>query len=76
VAALVVSKFGVPDPAHPGGLTMDPAAVERALTGSAREAACPVTPAPTAPCEGSPSFNGYYGNGVVDAVAALGPPAG
>jgi subtilisin family serine protease len=76
VAALVVSKFGVPDPAHPGGLTMDPAAVERALTGSAREAACPVTPAPTAPCEGSPSFNGYYGNGVVDAVAALGPAAG
>jgi subtilisin family serine protease len=71
VAALVVSRRGVPDPQHPGGLTMAPAEVERALVESAHETACPVTPAPTAPCEGSPSFNGYYGNGVVDAVAAL-----
>jgi subtilisin family serine protease len=71
VAALVVSRRGVPDPQHPGGLTMAPAEVERALVESAHETACPVTPAPTAPCEGSPGFNGYYGNGVVDAVAAL-----
>jgi subtilisin family serine protease len=75
VAALVVSKYGLPDPAHPGGLTMDPAAVERALTGSAHETACPVTALPTAPCEGSASFNGYYGTGIVDAVAALDQPA-
>jgi subtilisin family serine protease len=71
VAALVVSQHGVPDPRHPGGLTMDPDAVERALTGSAHETACPVNALPTAPCEGSASFNGYYGNGIVDAVAAL-----
>jgi subtilisin family serine protease len=75
VAALVVSQHGVPDPRHPGGLTMDPDAVERALTGSAHEIACPITALPTAPCEGSASFNGYYGNGVVDALAALDRPA-
>jgi subtilisin family serine protease len=75
VAALVVSKNGVPDPAHPGGLTMAPDAVERALVASAHETACPVPALPTAPCEGSPSFNGYYGNGIVDAVAALNQPA-
>ncbi|HLU59427.1 MAG TPA: S8 family serine peptidase [Pseudonocardia sp.] len=71
VAALVVSRHGVPDPQHPGGLTMAPAEVERALVASAHETACPATPAPSAPCEGSPGFNGYYGNGIVDAVAAL-----
>jgi subtilisin family serine protease len=76
VAALVVSRHGRPDPLHPGGLTMDPAAVERALVGSARETACPVAPAPTAPCEGSAGFNGYYGNGIVDAAAALEQPVG
>jgi subtilisin family serine protease len=71
VAALVVSRHGVPDPQHPGGVTMAPDAVERALTGSAHETACPITALPTAPCEGSASFNGYYGNGIVDAMAAL-----
>jgi subtilisin family serine protease len=75
VAALVVSKNGVPDPAHPGGLTMAPDAVERALVASAHETACPVPAPPTAPCEGQASFNGYYGNGIVDAVAALEQPA-
>jgi subtilisin family serine protease len=74
VAALVVSRHGVPDPAHPGGLTMDPAAVERALVASAHETACPVPALPTAYCEGSPSFNGHYGNGIVDAAAALNQP--
>jgi len=76
VAALVVSQHGVPDPQHPSGLTMDPDAVERALTGSARETACPVVPTPTAPCEGTAGFNGYYGNGILDAAAALEQPAG
>jgi subtilisin family serine protease len=71
VAALVVSRFGVPDPQHPGGLTLAPDEVERRLVGSAHETACPITALPTAPCEGSASFNGYYGNGIVDAVAAV-----
>jgi subtilisin family serine protease len=71
VAALVVSRGGVSDQQHPGGLTMAPDEVERALVESARETACPVAAPPTVPCEGSPAFNGYYGNGIVDAVAAL-----
>jgi subtilisin family serine protease len=75
VAALVVSRHGVPDPQHPGGLTMDPDAVEQALIGSAHATACPATPRPTVPCEGTPEFNGYYGNGVVDALAALEQPS-
>jgi subtilisin family serine protease len=71
VAALVVSRRGVPDPQRPGGLTMAPDEVERALVESAHETGCPVAAPPTTPCEGSPAFNGYYGNGIVDAVAAL-----
>jgi subtilisin family serine protease len=71
VAALVVSRRAEADPQHPMQLTMAPEAVERALVGSARETACPVPPVPTAPCEGSASFNGHYGHGIVDAVAAL-----
>ena len=35
VAALIVSEFGVPDPAHPGGLTMRPSAVQNRLEGTA-----------------------------------------
>jgi len=76
IAALVVSQHGEADPQHPGQLTMAPDAVERALTGSAHETACPITALPTAPCEGSASFNGYYGNGIVDAAAALDQTAG
>jgi subtilisin family serine protease len=71
VAALVVSRRGVPDPQRPGGLTMAPDEVERVLVESAHETGCPVATPPTTPCEGSPAFNGYYGNGIVDAVAAL-----
>jgi subtilisin family serine protease len=71
VAALVVSQRGVADPQHPMQLTMAPDEVERALTASARKSACPVPALPTAPCDGQASFNGHYGHGIVDAVAAL-----
>jgi subtilisin family serine protease len=40
VAALIVSRYGTPDAVH-GGLTLDPAFVERRLTGSATPTACP-----------------------------------
>jgi subtilisin family serine protease len=86
VAALVVSAFGTPDPRHPENLFMPPAAVERVLLASAAERACP---APVvsyaaegrsaefdAPCEGGPGFNGHYGHGVVDALAAVTGPDG
>jgi subtilisin family serine protease len=71
VAALVVSRRGVADPLHPTQLTMAPDEVERVLTASARQTACAVPALPTAPCEGLADFNGHYGHGIVDAVAAL-----
>jgi subtilisin family serine protease len=82
VAALIVSQFGVPDPLHPGGLTMRPGAVQKRLEGTARDHACPHPrlfhyPDPDLPpefdayCKGSPEFNGFYGNGIVDALAAV-----
>jgi subtilisin family serine protease len=82
VAALIVSEFGVPDPAHPGGLTMKPGAVQNRLEGTATDHACPKPrlfhyPDPDLPpefdayCEGPPAFNGFYGHGIVDALAAV-----
>jgi subtilisin family serine protease len=81
VVALIVSEFGEPDPQHPGTLTMDPDDVERVLLDSATEKACPAPvvsytregrPAEfDAPCEGDTSFNGHYGRGVLDALAAV-----
>jgi subtilisin family serine protease len=81
VVALIVSEFGHPDPQHPGTLTMNPDEVERVLLDSATEKACPAPvvsytregrPAEfDAPCDGNTSFNGHYGRGVLDALAAV-----
>ena len=81
VAALVVSQHGTDDPAHPGHLTMPPDDVERAIAGSAAAHACPAPvtsyaregrPAEfDAACEGDEAFNGFYGDGIVDALAAV-----
>jgi lantibiotic leader peptide-processing serine protease len=81
VAALIVSKYGHRDRAH-GGLTMSPNAVETILAGTATQHACPVPatvdytivgrPASwNATCAGSPSFNDFYGHGIVNALAAV-----
>jgi subtilisin family serine protease len=72
VAALLVSQHGVPDPQHPGQLTLSPVTVEEALVASATPVACPATTQPDAPCEGLPDFNGHFGHGIVDALGALG----
>ena len=81
VAALIVSQFGTPDAAH-GGLTMSPAAVRAKLRDSATNQPCP-TPATVdytvvgrpasfnATCEGSLEYNGFYGDGIVNALAAV-----
>ena len=79
VAALIVSEFG--SRRHHGGITMDPAKVERILEESATDVACPNPPlvdytpngsdGVTALCEGTPDVNGFYGNGIVDALAAV-----
>ena len=81
VAALIVSRYGKADKAN-GGLTMNPSAVADKLRESASEHACP-TPATVdytivgrpadwnATCTGTASFNDFYGNGIVNALAAV-----
>ena len=81
VAALIVSQFGHRD-GRRGGLTLDPRKTERILLGSAAAHACPTPPLQSyqregrsaefdALCEGSTEFNGFYGDGIVDAYAAV-----
>lgn len=83
VAALIVSQYGRPQLG--GRWTMDPDAVERILKRSARDHACPeprlqtyivgatpvYNPIYNATCEGGPDFNGFYGEGIVDALRAV-----
>jgi subtilisin family serine protease len=81
VAALVVSAHGHRDQRH-GGLTLDPDATERILKATAEDTPCPTPPLQTytsegrdpsfnALCEGTLEHNGFYGFGVVDALAAV-----
>jgi subtilisin family serine protease len=77
VAALIVGRYG--HGSRGGGVTADPRTVERVLEGTATDTACPapVYDYPdqddsfTAACEGTPRFNGWYGDGIVDALAAV-----
>jgi subtilisin family serine protease len=81
VASLIVSRFGGRDRFR-GGLTLAPWKVERQLTRTAAEHACPDPPLVTyvpvgrpaefdALCVGTEDFNGFYGHGIVDAYAAV-----
>jgi subtilisin family serine protease len=83
VAALIVSEYGSKDRRH-GGLRLDPAVTERVLRRTATDTACPdprefhypepasATPQYTAYCDGPKSDNGFYGDGIVNAQAAVG----
>jgi lantibiotic leader peptide-processing serine protease len=82
VAALIVSQYGTTDLVH-GGLTMDPAAVREILRETATDTACPTPPLVdytlvgrpaswNALCEGTAEYNGFYGDGIVNALAAVG----
>ena len=82
VAALIVSRFGFPDFAHPGTKTLNPNIVEFLLTRTAAEHACPTPPLQSyanegrpaefdALCEGDAHFNGFYGFGIVNALNAV-----
>jgi subtilisin family serine protease len=82
VAALIVSARGHRD-AQLGGLTMDPAEVRSILRATATDHACPVPatidytlvgrPAEfNAVCTGTTDFNSIWGDGIVDALAAVG----
>lgn len=76
-----MSEFGRRDPRHRDNLTMSPRSVERVLVGSAAEKACPApvlsyarqgrSPEFDAPWEGTTKLNGHYGDGIVDALAAV-----
>ncbi len=80
VAALIVSEFGKGQ-RHGSGRTMDPAKVERILRDSATDVACPAPvisyinvgrPASfDAPCVGTAERNSIYGDGIVNALAAV-----
>jgi subtilisin family serine protease len=79
VAALIVSEYG----RYSGGsVSMRPASVRSVLEGTAFEIPCPEPRTVdyldegqnetfTATCEGDLEFNGFYGNGAVDAWAAV-----
>jgi subtilisin family serine protease len=79
VAALVVARYGQRDAAH-GGVTLPPDRVQQILEATATHRPCPAQnpfaypglPADfTATCEGPPGRNGFFGAGVVDALAAV-----
>jgi hypothetical protein len=79
VAAIIVAQIGRRDRAH-GGLMLDPDTVERILRRTATDTPCPAQEpftypdnppgVPPAFCEGTPAFNGFYGDGIVNALAA------
>ncbi|OJF13227.1 S8 family serine peptidase [Couchioplanes caeruleus] len=81
VAALIASRYGTRD-ATRGGMSMDPAALERRLYETATKRSCPSPRLRTytregrsaeynAYCSGDSSFNGFYGYGIVDAYASV-----
>jgi subtilisin family serine protease len=83
VAALIVSEYGTKDRKH-GGLGLDPKTTEKILRRTATDTACPeprlfhypepasATPQYDAFCAGPKSNNGFYGDGIVNALAAVG----
>jgi subtilisin family serine protease len=79
VTAVIVSEFGK---FKGGNASMDPDKVQRVLEGTAFATPCPVPrtveylnegrdASYTATCAGGTEFNGFYGNGIVDAWAAV-----
>lgn len=78
VAALIVGRYGKKDRAH-GGLKLDARTTERILLKTATDTPCPASPYAypgrpaefTATCTGSPRENTFYGEGTVDALAAV-----
>jgi lantibiotic leader peptide-processing serine protease len=81
VAALIVAEYGHRD-RREGGLKLNPDRVEKILRRTATDTPCPEPrlfdyPEPasgdqfTAFCDGPPSDNGFYGDGIVNALAAV-----
>jgi subtilisin family serine protease len=83
VAALVISQYG--NRGRDNTPAMSPERVEHVLLSTARAHPCPTprlvsyadvgrTPDWDAYCDGDTSFNGFYGHGIVDALAAVSLP--
>ena len=83
VAALIIERHGASAP--DGGRALDPAEVGRILAATATDHPCPTAgfedytdegapPEFNAVCAGTSEFNGLYGEGIVDAVAAVATP--
>jgi lantibiotic leader peptide-processing serine protease len=80
VAALIVAEYGRRDRSNPG-LTLNPDRTERILKRTATDTPCPAqnpftypdNPAGVGPalCEGNAAFNGFYGEGIVNADRAV-----
>jgi subtilisin family serine protease len=80
VAALIVAQFGTTDAAH-GGVTLPASQVERILRSTAVDKPCPeprlfhypfdAAGDFDATCEGDAAFNGFYGDGIINALRAL-----
>ncbi len=78
VAALAVGAHGH-RARRGGGLELNPWRTERVLERTASETACPAPvydypdrpDAYTSNCDGTARFNGWYGHGIVDALAAV-----
>lgn len=75
----IVSEYGK---ARRGEFGLGPDAVQRVLEGTAADIACPVPRTVdyldegrsddyTETCTGTPSFNGFYGHGAVDAWSTV-----
>jgi subtilisin family serine protease len=78
VAALIVSRFG--RPTFRGGLGLDPDTVESIMKRTATDHPCPTPPTIvypdrgpefTATCTGTTANNSIWGEGIVDALAAV-----
>lgn len=80
VAALIVSRYGKQH--GKAGFGLDAERTREIIMGSARDKACP-TPRTqvypdlpdsyTAECVGDEDFNGFYGDGIINALSAVGP---
>ena len=65
IAALIVSRYG--DLTSPQNGKLSPGFVRARIDATATPKPCPADPR----CEGSDSYNGYFGHGEVNALAAL-----
>lgn len=62
--------------AHKAGRRLPPGVTEGIVLGTARNHACPAVTRYGQRCEGTSDRNGFYGEGIVNALGAVRQPAG